>query len=121
MIAMVNRLAMLVNIEVKLAKEMTCNHFDYLTVYKPVNLENIEVMWENIEEMLVNTLVMLENKWVTHCFHHDHLENMLVMLDLSRRFSFNDFLIRKENLLYVGDVGPFLGEKYNEIKRENKT
>jgi hypothetical protein len=81
MIEMENMLVMLENIVVKLVKEMMYNHFDCLKVYKPVNLVNIVVMLENIEEMLVNMLVMLENRLVMHYFRHDHLENMLVMLD----------------------------------------
>jgi hypothetical protein len=83
MIEMENMLVMLENIEVKLVIEMMYNHFDCLKVYKPVNLVNIVVMLENIEEMLVNMLVTLENRLVMHYFHHDHLENMLVMLDLN--------------------------------------
>jgi hypothetical protein len=54
----------------------------YLMVYKPVNLVNIVVMLENIEVMLVSMLVKLVNTLVMHYFHHDHLENKLVMLDL---------------------------------------
>jgi len=81
MIEMENMLVTLVNIVVKLVKGMMYNHFDCLMVYKPVNLVNIVVMLENIEEMLVNKLVTLENRLVMHYFHHDHLENMLEMLD----------------------------------------
>ncbi len=81
MIEMENMLVMLENIEVKLVIEMMYNRFDCLKVYKPVNLENIVVMLENTEEMLVNKLEKLENRLVMHYFHHDHLENMLVMLD----------------------------------------
>ena len=110
MIVMVNMLEMLENIEEMLVKEMTYNHFDCLMVYKPVNWENIVVRLENIEERLVNMLVTLENMLVMHCFHHDHWENMLVMLDLFKSLLSKDFLIQKYSL-YVGDVGPFFNEK----------
>jgi hypothetical protein len=86
MIEMENRLEKLENIGVMLVKAMMYNHFDCLKVCKPVNLVNIGVMLENIEEMLVNTLVRLVNKSVMHCFHHDHLENRLAMLDLDIYF-----------------------------------
>jgi hypothetical protein len=73
-------------IEVMLVKGMMYNQIDCLMVYKPVNLVNIVVMLENIEVMLVNMLVTLVNRLVMHYFHHDHLENMLVMLDLKIDF-----------------------------------
>jgi hypothetical protein len=38
------------------------NKIKYQKVYKLVNLENIGGMLENIEEKLVNTLEMLENR-----------------------------------------------------------
>lgn len=106
MIEMVNMLEMLENIEEMLVKAMTYNHFDCLMVYKPVNWGNIGVMLENIEERLVNMLVTLENMLEMHCFHHDHWENMLAMLDLFNKFLSKYFLIHKYSL-YVGDVGPF--------------
>ncbi len=109
MIEMENRLEKLENIGVMLVKAMMYNHFDCLKVCKPVNLVNIGVMLENIEEMLVNTLVRLVNKSVMHCFHHDHLENRLAMLDLDIYFLIKKKIwFFKENLLYVGDVGPYL-------------
>jgi len=81
MIEMVNMLEMLDCIEVMLEKGMMYNQIDHLMVYKLVNLVNIVVMLENIAVMLVNMLVMLVNRLVMHYFHHDHLENKLVMLD----------------------------------------
>lgn len=80
MIEMENTLEMLENIEEMLVIEMTCNHFDCLMVYKPVNWENIGVKWENIEVMLENRLVRWENTLEMHCFHHDHWENRWAML-----------------------------------------
>ncbi len=94
MIEMENMLVMLVNIVVKLVKEMMYNQFDCLMVYKLVNLENIE-------EMLVNMLVMLENTLVMHYFHHDHLENMLVMLDLNIHFLFYQIILLLNKIYYM--------------------
>jgi hypothetical protein len=81
MIEKENMLEMLDCIGVMLEKGMRYSQFDYLMVYKPVNLVKIVVMWENIEVMVVNKLVKLVNRLVMHYFHHDHLENMLEMLD----------------------------------------
>lgn len=99
MIEMENRWAMLENIEAIVERSMMNMQIDFLKCHVNRSMKMFEegdeendlmvctsVTKENIEEIEENMLVMWENRWVMHLFHHDYVENTMEMLGLKIKF-----------------------------------